>query len=326
MFSDKILKFFPTPEYLNTPCAGVSISDSYIRMIQLEVKSGGEMVIKKFAEKKLPDGAIISGRLNNREEIIHTLESLKKETGIQNIRVSVPEEKAYLFETRIPLVSPKEIRSAIEFKLEENVPLTGDQVVFDYVMSPQSKITDHLDVVVSVLPTKFVDIYMDLIHSAGLKAYSLEIESQAICRALLGKTENGSYIVLHFGMQKASIYIISNKIVRFTSTVYLQENWQNDLTTVVSEIKKVVAYWQSNKVYMDGESTEGNLLKVLICGDGFSESISSQLTSLLKMDSSLCNVWKNVFDITKNVPTINFMDSLKYASAIGLALPSEFLI
>ena len=326
MLSEKLLQFFPTPKFLNIPCAGVSISDSFVRMIQFENDSGGKLKIKKYAEKSLPIGAIVAGRLNNREEIIHTLESLRKETGIENIRVSIPEEKAYLFETTIPLVQSKDIRDTIEFKIEENVPLPTSDVLFDYVLLQDTKITDHLDVVVSALPSKFVDIYMDLIHSAGLKVYSMEVESQTIARSLLSKDQNGAYVILHFGAQKASIYIVYNRVVRFTSTTYLSEGWENDLSDIVSDTQKVINYWQTNKNYNNENKTNNSIAKILVCGDGFSESICSQLSSFLKIEVVLSDVWRNAFDIKEVVPKISFMDSLRYASAVGLALPPEYLI
>ncbi len=324
MSSSKLLQFFPTPLFLDTPCAGVSISDTHVRMIQFEKDSAGGLKIKKFAEKELPLGAIVAGRLNNRDEIIHTLEALKKETGIHTIRVSIPEEKAYLFETDIAYVTQKEVRNAIEFKLEENVPLPADQILFDYAIVPEEGTVETLRVVVSALPSKFVDIYMDLIHSAGLKAYSLEIESQAIARALLTFPEKQSHLIIQFGTQKASLYIISRGIVRFTSTIHLESDWQTNPHDIVAEARKIMSFWETNT---DGVAKESNVLSgVLVCGHGFSESVASEFSSLLNMDVHLGNVWQNVCDIQKVLPNISFIDSLKYASAVGLALPSEFLI
>ena len=315
--------YFPTPKYLDVPCAGVSISDTHIRVIQFEKDGTGGLNIKKYAEKELPVGAIVSGRLNNREEIIHTLEDLKKQTGIQYIRVSIPEEKAYLFELDIEVTSSKEFRSAIEFKLEENVPLPANQVIFDYAIAPKEARQDKLKVVVSVLPSDFVDVYIDLLQSAGLTPYSLEIESQAIARALLSVDEERSYIIIHFGAQKAGLYVVSRGIVRFTSTIPLSDNWQDNPHDIVIEVQKIISFWDTNNANIGHEN---QLSGVLVCGYGFSDTVASQLSSLLNMDAHMGNVWQNVCDIKKVLPEIPFLDSLKYASAVGLALPSEFLL
>jgi Tfp pilus assembly PilM family ATPase len=52
----------------------------------------------------------------------------------------LPEEKAYLFTTSIPKVAQKDIRSAIEFKMEENVPIPASDLVFDFLVC---KVTLH---------------------------------------------------------------------------------------------------------------------------------------------------------------------------------------
>jgi len=40
----------------------------------------------------------------------------------------------------------------------------------------------------------------------------------------------------------------------------------------------------------------------------------------------LGNVWTNTFDVNTNIPEIPFIDSLRYAASVGLAIPSSILI
>jgi type IV pilus assembly protein PilM len=216
MISKTILRYFPPPAFLKTPYAGLSMSDAHIRIIQFESGSAG-LRIKTYAALPLPQGAITSGRVNNPEQIIGVLKELREKTGISYVRVSIPEEKAYLFETELPEVDPKEIRNAIGFKLEDNVPLPADQIIFDYATVAES--LNSVNAIVSALPAKFVQIYVDLFLGAGFVPYVFEIESQAIARALLHPADLDTYLIMHVSLGKIQICIASLRLVHFTSTV-----------------------------------------------------------------------------------------------------------
>ncbi|NDF13372.1 MAG: hypothetical protein EB060_11240 [Proteobacteria bacterium] len=64
--------------------------------------------------------------------------SVKKELGLSFVQVTLPEDKAYIFRTSIPKVSEAQVRQAIEFQLEENVPLSPAEAVFDFIVLPQN--------------------------------------------------------------------------------------------------------------------------------------------------------------------------------------------
>lgn len=318
------LNLFPTPKFLSPEYSGVSVSDTSIRFFQFERK-GSTLVIKKYLERSLPADAITSGYIHDTEAVITVLKDIKKEIKTPYVRVSLPEEKAYLFKTNIPLVSSDEIRSNIEFKLEENVPLPANTVTFDFVVvDPKDPKKDHFDVVVSVIPRELIDLYVQVFESAGFIPYTLEMESQAIARALLKKTERGTYVIVHCAPQKVGLYIVSHSIIHFTSTINTATEGEFDPNIIAPEIRKVIAFWKTSHVSDDTVSK--NIEKILITGEGFGENFASTLGALVKVDTSVGNVWTNAFDINKSVPELSFADSIKFAPAIGLALPTHILI
>src|SRR3989344_5704477 len=135
---NKIFDAFPAPEILDIPFAGLSLSDSAIRCIQFGKKDGG-LYVHKYTEKKLNSGVIVSGQINDKEGLIRVLQTIKNDLKLEYVRVSLPEEKAYLFTAKIPIVKPNEVISAIESKIEENVPVNPIELLYDY------KLIDHRD-------------------------------------------------------------------------------------------------------------------------------------------------------------------------------------
>ena len=320
----RFLKFFPTPKFLNPEYSGVSVSDTSIRFFQFE-KKGTSLVVKKYLERMLPPGAIVSGHIHNTSEVIAVLKDIKKEIKTPYVRASLPEEKAYLFKTTIPLVNSNDIRNNIEFKLEENVPLPANTLTFDFaVVDPKELGKDHFTVVVSAIPREVIDLYIEVFDSAGFITYSLEMESQAIARALLTKAQRGTYIIVHCAPKKVGLYIVSHSIIHFTSTVAIGVDEHFDPNVIAPELKKVVTFWQNSHVSDDTESK--NIEQIFVTGEGFTEDFPGTLATLVKADVRVGNVWANAFDVNQSVPEISFTDSVKYAPAIGLALPTHILI
>ncbi len=319
----QFLDIFPPPQFLNIPYAGLSISETAVRCIQFE-KHGDRLDIVKYAERPIPPGAVLAGCINNVDEISHILETLKKDLNLNYVKVSLPEEKAYLFTTQIPIVAKKDVRNTIEFKLEENVPLSAKEIIFDYAVVSSADDADHLDVVVSALPANVIDVYVDTVRRAGLLPLSLEIESQAIIRALLPKRSTGSYLVVHFGYEKVGLYIVRDNIIHFTSTVNTKGESIDSPTFLPSEINKLVKYWNNHAEANNYPNRE--IGQILLCGDDFNHDIVSFLATQTSIPVALGNVWTNVCDVNETVPQISFEDSLRYASAIGLAIPMGILI
>jgi Tfp pilus assembly PilM family ATPase len=127
----RLLRFFPTPRVLAMPAVGVDISDEYIRIISL-VPGSKSRELALWAEQKLPQGTIEDGIINNSKEVISTLSSLKKEHDLEFVHASLPDEKTYIFRADIPTATDAEVQTAIEFKIQENVPLSPTEVIFDY--------------------------------------------------------------------------------------------------------------------------------------------------------------------------------------------------
>ncbi|MFA6552671.1 MAG: pilus assembly protein PilM [Candidatus Paceibacterota bacterium] len=357
------LDYFPPPKFLEMPTIGVHISDTDIRFMEL-VKSGDSFIIGKYGRRKLPPAVIEAGYLKNeanKEEVRKILVSIKDQYKIKFINASLPEEKAYLFKTDIPAVSKKEIRSTLEFSLEENVPIPANNAVFDYsIIGDQLKNSNHYDVGVSVLPEDVVSGYMDLFTGAGLMPLSFEIEAQAMGRAVIDKGDKGAYLILNFEEFKTGLSVISDEVVQYASTVdmggralteaiakhfsvsvdeaekikkekgFLRDkkdtklffSLMDSIAPLKNEIVKVLTYWKTRQ---DKEgNTNRKLEKIILCGKNSSlAGFDEFLSYYTKMQVEVANPWINVFNIDDYIPPIGALDSLDYATVIGLAMPKD---
>lgn len=321
-FFGKIFNAFPPPKFLNIPFAGVAISDSAIRVIQFGRK-GGRLYIQKYTEKPIASGVITSGQINNTEEVVKILVDVKKELNLEHVKISLPEERAYLFTTKLPVVSQKELHSALESKMEENVPVAPTDINFDYKLF-YHKQKEHLDVSVAAVPSDLINQYVDIANKAGLALLSLEIEPQAIIRSLVPVGSANTVLVIHFSPGKVSLYVSTYRVVRFTSTISTKFVQKDDPSFLLREVKRLDIYWDTLKENVD--KADRKISQIIICGEGFDDSMISYLSSHLSTPITMGNVWTNVFDINSVLPEMSFSDSLRFPSATGLALPEDTLI
>jgi len=181
-------KFFPPPTYLTLPSVGVDISDTSLKYVFFERDHGGDhdLNLTKWGDIEIPEGTLTRGNVHDGPKLVDALAQVKKETNITNVRVSLPEERAYLFETEIKKGTPfKEIRGLLEFRLEENVPLSPRDAFFDYEIIDSPLKADTLLVSVTVYSRDTIMGYYEACRGAGLTPMSFEVEAQAIARASL---------------------------------------------------------------------------------------------------------------------------------------------
>ncbi|MDP2705218.1 MAG: pilus assembly protein PilM [Patescibacteria group bacterium] len=339
--------FFPAPKFLKMPAVGLSLSDDAIRFVEYERTLKG-LRIKRFGEKAVPTQVMRSGHIENAQSFIEILKEFKKRHNLSFVRTALPEEKGYLFQTEVPIVSPKEVRESIEFKIEENVPLSLSEVVFDYRVVRAREDKNYLEVVVCVLPVKVATMYSDILKAAELTPLSLGIQSQAISQAVIKEGDERAILVLNMDKTTAGFYIVNEGVVHFSSTItrgsqslftafpeevreslkkdekgkkYLPEAFQPEAAAVFRDtIKKFISYWDTYKGNTEGKTIE----KIILCGDSsHNQDFLNYISSGTGVLTDTGNVWTNAFSFDDYIPEIPFEKSLLFAEASGLALPID---
>ena len=351
--SDAYFQFFPIPRFLEIRAMGMDISDNAIRVMDL-AKTAKGFIPRKYGERKIKSSSITT----NREEIKKAIISLKDELDISFVRVTLPEEKAYLFKTEIPLVSPNEMTEAVSYTIEENAPVSLSEIVFDYRVIGGQENHGHIDVTVSVLPKMLVDDYVILFEEAGISVISFEIEAQSISRAVISNEDMKPAMVIHVGDSKTGITIVSGGVVQFTTTVPVGSH---ALTTIIEqefkvttdearkikyekdfihesdnlnvhrvfvetcallkdEINKHYMYWLTHKSKDFNGSQKIDVIYISGKATGI-PGFLDYMSSNLNAEVKSANVWQNCFNEGEYIPSLVREEAFSYAPAIGLILP-----
>lgn len=318
MHSSLFFKLFPPPKFMVMKHAGLDISDDAIRCIEYSGYAPN-FSISKYAVLELPNGVIEGGDIKNELALTENLAKLDKELGLTYAKVSVPEEKSYLFQTDVSSTDPIANAQNIEFKLEENVPLALSEAVFYFDLLPMSVTGGKLRASVSVVPKSYIEKIVTLLRAAGISPIAFEVVPKSIARAVLSQSVTDSVMVVHIMNKKTGIYVISGGVVCFTSTISWGDKSDSKevaITTLLEELVRVNSYWLSH------HSEASKLGQVILVGKNSSnyESVISEYIAKENLVVSIGNVWTNAFSLDNYIPPIVKEQSLEYVVSAGLAM------
>jgi type IV pilus assembly protein PilM len=337
---------------------GFDISDLSLKIIKLK-KERDFLGLASFAEASIKPGVIERGKIKDEKVLVKAIkEILNKVKGeklnTKYVIASLPEEEAFLQVIQMPEMGEEELKKAVQFEAENYIPLPIEKVYLDsQVVPPVHNHLDHVDVLIAALPKKIVDSYLSVFQQAGLKPLAFEIESQAVSRALI---KNGlspePLLLVDLGACRTSLIIFSGYSLRFTSSLPISGQKFTELISkklkintekaekvkiekgieapgltasldeLAEQIKKYLEYHRTHSAHEhllpDGEKIE----KIILCGGGANlKGLPDFLSQKLQVQVSLGNPWQNILpEPLQEVPELSYEESLKYTTALGLAL------
>ena len=352
------LDILPPPDYLRMPALCLDFSDKSLKYIEFQRKKR-VISVRRFGIYALQEGIIEGGEIKQKEKLISFLKLIKKNLKTENIIASLPEEKVFLSRINFPLMDKDKIREALSLQLDEYVPLSGAEAIFDYdiINEPQkNKKPEYLHLNLAAFSRNFVESYRDVFVGAGFVPIAFEMEAQAFVRAVVSKKEMENVIVIDFGKTRTTFAIASNGKVQFATTVAIageemekafianlkiertqierakreiglikrkgNEKLFEALKPIISVIKDEVA---KQAIYwsshQEDDQKQAKVSKIILCGgESTLAGLPEFLSYELKIKTELGNPWVNVASFEEYIPEIERGDSLAYSTVIGLAL------
>jgi len=217
---------------------GLDISDFSLKIIKLKRK-GKKLFLGSFGEQEIEPGIIKEGKIRDEEKLIEIIkEAVKKVKGekleTKYVIASLPEEKSFLQVIQMPKMPEEDLKSAVIYEAENYIPLPIEEVYLDFkIIPPVFDSLDHFDILLSAMPKKIVDSYLNVLKKTKLQPIALEIESLAIARALIkdGMT-TFPILLIDLGTTRTSFMIFSGYSLRFTSSISVSSK---DFTEIISK-------------------------------------------------------------------------------------------
>jgi Tfp pilus assembly PilM family ATPase len=324
-FLKTFTKYFPLPKTLSFDFVGVDLCKNSVKVMKLVDSKFGKIpsVYKEYLLKN--ECEIINSdsdfSLKECTELIAIFKNIKKDFKVEYVNVSVPELKTYVYITKLPNNVGDNISETLLYSVEEFVPISPDNVLLDYFVISENY--QEIEVVVTVVQKNIVSQYTKILEAANLKPLSFEPETHAISRAIIEKGDENQYIILNLDSCLSSIAVLDNEIIQYTQVLpvatkdFSKEFDEEEARILKENINKVIIYWETS---VNNKKTE-KIQNIYLIGEyAASHELKIYLEKNLPLNVKFANVWQNTFDLDEYIPKIHAIESLKYATATGLAL------
>jgi type IV pilus assembly protein PilM len=338
---------------------GLDISDLSIKAVQLNDDKEDKKVLS-FGRVQLPSGIIVDGEIIDKEKVSQAVKKLLKISGpkkIKNKKVvcSVPETKAFLRIITLPKMNDQEVKEAIKWEIEANIPLPLDQVYFDWQILEKklTKEENKLSILVVAISRTTANNTLETLEACGLEVMGLEVESVAQARSLVKeKGDDLTRLVIDFGDRRTSFFVLIDNFPCFTSSIPISCQTLTDaiaksLNLSTEEAEKIKLQYgigsfasrdvvfkamepvlenliseieKSIDFYLTDLNYSNDIDKIIICGGGANaKGIIPYLSTKLGRVVELGDPWVN-FSSHGKLPKIERDKSVEYSTAIGLAI------
>ncbi len=348
----KLFTLFPQP-------FGLDLSDLSLKALWLE-REGREEIVTSFGSVPLPLGSVVDGEILKEDIVVQAVRDIVAKTHPAPIKTrkvicSLPETKAFLRIIGLPEMSEEEVREAVKWEIEANIPLTLDQVYYDYQILEKKLIQEKgkMSVLVVAVARNMVDQFYSVLEKAGLEVVGFETESIAQARSLLSeKDEDKTRLIIDIGDRRTSFLVAIGNTPCFTSSVPLSSQMITDAISKEMRVPFEEAENMKIKYGLGSLALKSPLFKaaqpvleniateiersinfylsnlgyskaidsIVLCGGGSNmRGLLPYLTKRLSQSIEFGNPWVNV-RLGRTLPPIDRGHSVQYSTVIGLAL------
>lgn len=338
---------------------GLDLSDLSLKALWLE-REGKEEIVTSFGSVPLALGSVVDGEIIKEEVVVQAIHDIMEKTEPSPIHTkkvicSLPETKAFLRIIGLPEMAPEEVKEAIKWEIEANIPLTLDQVYYDYQILEKKLIPEKgkMSILVVAVARNMVDQFQGVLEKAGLEVAGFETESIAQARSLLSeKDEDKTRLIIDIGDRRTSFLVAIGNTPCFTSSVPLSSQM---ITDAISKEMKIsfdeaeamkikyglgslalksplfkaaqpvleniaVEVERSINFYLSNLGYSKSIDSIVLCGGGSNmKGLLPYLTKRLNQSIEFGNPWVNVH-LGRMLPPIDRGHSVQYSTVIGLAL------
>lgn len=292
----------------------------------------------------------------DQEQMAHTIKDILKNAKITTpyVNIAIPENQVYTKVLDMPVLSDKELASAIYWEAEQYIPVPLTSVTIDWkVLSKPQQVTtgETMQVLLVGAPSALIDRYEKVLTLASLTINAVETEILAVVRALVTDDTFPNSLLVHVGAISTLLAIIKDSTIVFTYFVpvggtAISRAIATDFgftMTQAEEYKKTYGY--SSKtfggkigkatepilftiltevkkalgLYKDKYKTDSSIQQILLSGGGAKlPGLDIFFTQNCGIETAIVTPWK----VLKNqqLPPDMLKSAPDYAVAIGLAM------
>ncbi|MBI2033243.1 MAG: type IV pilus assembly protein PilM [Candidatus Levybacteria bacterium] len=259
---------------------GLDIGASTIKAVLFSDK-GNKLMLSVALISPTPPKGMLSEAPLDQEEMARAIRQIVEEAKITTpfVNIALPENRVYTKVLDMPVLSDRELSSAIYWEAEQYIPVPLETITLDWkvLRRPSTPNEGKMQVLLVGAPVSLVTKYQNILKLAGLTVSFAETEILSAIRALTYKSQIDKNVhfpnslIVNVGSAITSIAIIKDGILAFTYSfaiggAAINRAIATDLgftITQAEEYKKVYGVSQETLGGKIGDATKPILLSII---------------------------------------------------------------
>ncbi|MFH1353997.1 MAG: type IV pilus assembly protein PilM [bacterium] len=334
---------------------GIDISDRSVKVVQLSPGEPHHLLAHCWQEvpSEVIERGIVSQPPVLQKVIVEVMERCHLSAVEDTIVASIPETQSFLRVIELPMMNEEEMDEAVPWEVARHIPFGLENVYIDWqpVSGGHKTASGGQEVLVGAAQKKVIDPLLKIFQNLKLDVAALELEGQAIARALVSpelKSHQG-LLVVDLGGTATNVIIHDHGAVRFTAS--LQRGARNMAGTLSAEEAKILSVPSQDELSKDeaermaaklraaqeelvieirgivefynGIDVQHEVKEILLTGGGsnFPGLDAVFLRFFDNVHVQRGNPWVNVLPPgAAKKPPLSLRESVHFSTALGLAL------
>lgn len=333
---------------------GLDIGTTTMKAVWLDKQTQG-FSLNSVYTMPTPARGMLSESPLDQEEVAQAITKIVDEAHISSrlVNLALPESQVFTRIIEMPLLSDKELSSAIYWEAEQYIPVPLNSITIDYrvIHRPASTEADSKMAVLLVgAPTMLIDKYDRVLSLAGISIASLETEILSIIRSAIVGDANPPTLIVNIGAVNTSFAIVRSNMLAFTYSIstggialsrsiaadfgfsfqqaeeykktygLIQGDMGGKIGKAVSPVLASILSEVRKAIAFYNEKFPTEPLQRIIISGGTAKlpGLNTFFTSNVGIETMIANPW-NVL-VTQEVPDEIVTDAPEYTLAVGLAM------
>jgi type IV pilus assembly protein PilM len=204
---------------------GLDIGSSTIKAVWLQ-RNGDDVVFKSAIAAQTPEKGMLSDSSLDQEEMAQTLRKLILDAKFspRDANLALPDNNVYAKVIEMPVLSDKELSSAIYWEAEQHIPVPLNTINLDWKVlrkDTTSAKSPKMQVLLVGAPTIMLKKYQEVFSLAGINIASMETEILSVIRATAISDDFPTSLIVNIGSLGTSIAIVQQGTLVFLYSIPL---------------------------------------------------------------------------------------------------------
>ncbi len=202
---------------------GVDIAFGGMKLVELQNEKGRARLVT-YAYANVPAESLEQSLLSDPIAAADLLKKMMAKAKVTSKRAisALPVSSVFSSILSVPTTNEKELKDAVANQAKKLIPLPLEEVSLDTKIIDKTEKTETTKaatrVLVTAAPKTLVHKYVELFKSANVELVSLETESFAEIRALIGK-DRSTIMIVDVGALRTNIIIVENGVPFVTRSI-----------------------------------------------------------------------------------------------------------